>query len=244
MRVALCDDDQHILKELAPIIEKALAHIDINISVKTFESVKHIQNCNETTLFDVFFLDIDMPDMDGVAFGAFIREIGSDACIVYLSNRADRVFDTFKTSPLRFIRKDRFQDEIDDTTEAIWTWWKKRGERSLLVMVSGEYTSFLLDDILYVECFGRKQDIITKTKTETIVGTMSDLESKLLDCGFIKPHRGYLVNYKHITSFKASTIHLRNGVAIPVSRYKLPEIKQTYMRLVAIEPNVIKYHQS
>ena len=244
MRVALCDDDQDVLNEIAPLIEKAIAGMGLNVSVKTFASVKQLQDVAEIAMFDVFFLDIDMPEMDGVDFGSFLRECGSDACIVFLSSREDRVFDTFKADPLRFIRKNRFQEEIDDAAKAILAWWEKRGERSLLVMLSGQYTSLLLDEILYVECFGRKQDIVTKTQTITITGTISDLESKLLDCGFIKPHRGYLVNYKHIISFKASSIHMRNGVAVPVSRYKIPQVKQAYMRLVAREPSIIKHQQS
>ena len=244
MRVALCDDEQGTLNELASQIEDALAHVGLNVSVKTFESVKPLQNNNEIMLFDVFFLDIDMPGIDGIVFGAYLRERNSDACIVFLSNREDRVFDTFRTAPLRFIRKNKFQEEIGDTAQAILSWWEKRGERFLSVMVSGQYTSFPLDDIYYIECFGRKQDIVTTSQTKTIAGTLSELEGKLLNCGFIKPHRGYLVNYKHITSFKASSIHMRNGVAIPVSRYKMPEVKQTFMRLIARESSIIKYQQS
>jgi DNA-binding LytR/AlgR family response regulator len=244
LKVALCDDDKVFLYELAPLIEKTLTSLGLDIYTKTFTSVKQMQSEADIVLFDVFFLDIDMPEADGVEFGAFLRKCGSEACIVFVSNRNERVFDTFRTAPLRFICKNRLHEDIDDTAEAILEWWEKRKERSLLIMVSGQYKSILLDDIFYIECFGRKQDIVAKAQTITATGTMSELESRLLNCGFIKPHRGYLVNYKHITSFKSSTIQMRNGIAIPVSRNKLSEVKQTYMRLVAREPNIIKYSRS
>ena len=67
---------------------------------------------------------------------------------------------------------------------------------------------------------------------------MSDLENKLVHYGFLKPHKGYLVNYKYIECINPTSILLQNGMSVPVSKHRLKEIKQIFLALVSKEPDL------
>jgi len=226
-----------VLGTLSTRIKAAFTSLDLDVSIETFSSVESMLK-REDMSFDVFFLDIDMPDIDGVEFGVALRESGSNACIVFISNREERVFDAFKVAPVRFIRKSRFNEEIDEAARAIGSWWEQRSNRFLVLSSRGQVNSFPIDDILYVECFDKVQNIVTRTQTKTIRATMGELESKLLEHGFLSPHKGYLVNYRFIDSIETTGIVIQNGATIPVSKYKLAEIKKAFMKLVSAEPDV------
>jgi DNA-binding LytR/AlgR family response regulator len=235
LKVAICDDNIDILPELSARIEESFSNRNIRVSVHSFSNV--VQLKQEAVSFDVFFLDIDMPEMDGVDFGAFLRKHNNEACIVFVSSREERVYDALRVTPLRFIRKSCFNEEIDEAVMAIKVWWETRRNRLLVVPSHGHLTTVPIDDILYVECLNKKQCVVTKEQAISFRGTMNDLEEKLLCQGFIRPHIGYMVNYRYIDSISSSKILLHNGVSIPVSKHKAKEIKQLFIQLVSKEPN-------
>jgi len=237
-RAAICEDEVKVLQTISARIKTTFASLGLDISIESFSSVEAMLERMESTSFDVFFLDIDLPEMDGVDFGASLREQGSEACIVFISNREERVYDAFKAAPMRFIRKSRFCEEVDEAVMAVATWWERRKNQVLVLSTRGQVNTFPIGDILYVECFDKVQHLITRTQTKTIRATMSELEGKLLEHGFLNPHKGYLVNYKFIDSIESTGITLQNGVSIPISRYKLVDTKNAFLELVSAEPDV------
>jgi len=238
IKVVICDDEENVLSTLSARIEAAFARAELDASIEAFSSVKSLLNRLETDSYDVFFLDIDMPEMDGVVFGERLCASGFDACIVFISNREERVYDTFKVAPLRFVRKSRFNEEIDAAAQAVKSWWEQRRNKYLAIVMRGQVYSFLIDDILYVECFDKVQNVVTKTQTKSIRATMNELEEKLLGHGFLSPYKGYLVNYRYIDSIEKSSVILQNGVVIPLSKHKITETKRAFLRLVYTEPDI------
>ena len=242
LNIVICDDDEDVLGTLTERIEAEFVDLDFSVSVHPYSSVRKLTKDMEMTSFDVFFLDIDMPEISGVDFGLHLREHGADICIIFISNREERVFDTFKVDPLRFIRKAKFFDEIEESVRAVISWWERRRDRHLVISSRGDVISILVDDILYVECLDKTQNIVLPSQTISVKCTLSELEEKLCSHNFLKPHKGYLVNYRHIDYIKGMNLVLQNGVSIPISKYKALEIKKAYMKLVSKEMNVSAPH--
>lgn len=240
MKIAVCDDEAEALRAFSASIKEAFRHSGAEAGVSPFSSAGALRERISQEPFDVYFLDIDMPEMDGVEFGASVRAVDPDACIIFLSNREERVFDTFRVSPLRFIRKSNFPQEIDETARAVLAQKEAQGKKRLVVSSRGRILSFPTDDIIYVECFNKVQNIVTRTQTVEVRTTLKELNGQLLPQGFLCPHKGYLVNYRFILSIDASGIALQNGAVIPVSKYKITETKRLFMQLVAAEPVVYK----
>ena len=237
--VAVCDDDADILNSLSTRIKMAFASRDIAVSVHPFTCPEQLSNELSTSRFDVFFLDIDMPEMDGIGLGELLRKRGEDTSIVFISNREERVFDSLKVAPLRFIRKNRFDDEIDETIDAINDRFDKKKTRFFAIPSQGNIRSIPIDDIIFAECQGKKLKILTTTQTLVSRGTMGELEQKLCGHGFLRPHNGFIVNYKHIDSISSPCIMLNNGVSIPLSKHKAKDIKQKFLRLISEDPDVL-----
>ena len=231
IQVAVCDDEPHIASELSGQIKNAFAGQGMTADIHPFTSVLKMTAQMRQTSFDVLFLDIDMPEMDGVDLGKHLRSLGVEAGIVYISNHDERVFETFKIAPLHFIRKNHFHDEIDETVQVIWAWWTRRQDRYLTIKSCGIIETVSIDDIIYVEALNKKQNIVTTSRTIPIKNTLNVLEGKLLDHGFLKPHKGYLVNYRAVDYIKGDAVVLKNGASIPISRLRLAEIKRAYLKL-------------
>jgi len=232
LNVAVCDDDINVLKELSFQIEAVFQEFAFPISLQSFSQVEALWRQWEIEAFDVLFLDIDMPETDGIAFGHFLRTQELHSCIVYISNREERVFETFSIAPLRFIRKSNFFNEIHDAVQAIIQWSEEQSEKKLVITSKGSINTLMIDDIIYVECFSKLQNIITVNHIYPVRSTLRELETRLQRFGFLRPHKGYLINYRHIERIELDNLFLINGKKIPISRSKIKETKQAYLRLI------------
>ena len=108
-RLAVCDDLKGTLAFLSSAIEEAFEKHRQMAIVDTFSSSKDLLRAVlQQKRYDVYFLDIDMPELNGIDLGSRLQKYHAEdnaPILVYVSNREDRVFETFKTRPLRFIRK-------------------------------------------------------------------------------------------------------------------------------------------
>ena len=63
---------------------------------------------------------------------------------------------------------------------------------------------------------------------------LMDLESQLKGEHFLRPHRSYLVNCQYIFHIGKNELTLTDRSTVPVSRGKLEEIKQQFLRYTGV----------
>ena len=61
-------------------------------------------------------------------------------------------------------------------------------------------------------------------------GKMSDLEALTGD-NFFRPHRAYLINFKYVEKYDATTIYLEKGTVL-MAKQNYPEFVKKYMKYI------------
>mgnify|MGYP002513801129 CR=1 FL=1 len=107
---------------------------------------------------------------------------------------------------------------------------KEPEERYVLINNSGVHTKVILDEIVYAEVFNRKVVIHKLDGEIEYYGKMSDLESLAGD-SFFRPHRAYLINFKYVEKYDATTIYLERGTAL-MAKQNYPEFVKKYMKYI------------
>ena len=114
MRIASCDDDNEMLGRLKKDVIEIFGILKVNIEIFSFsdgkELLRTIQNDDEN--FDLFLLDIDMPDVSGLEIAQMLREMSVNLIIIFISAYDNYVFDSIEYSPFRYIRKSRIKEEL------------------------------------------------------------------------------------------------------------------------------------
>lgn len=241
LRIAVCDDDQFASEIVEDAIRRVLSNKRIQGEVYAFNSAKQLEQQMQRTAFDLLLLDIEMPGIDGISFGRKLREQGSKVDIVYVSNREDKVFESLRVNPWGFIRKKHFLEDVQGTIEAYLKHIREEDSKKL-VLRSGEDTVVIaVDEICYIEGSRKEQEIWLAGQKDPVAAksSMQDLESELKPWGFLRVHKGYLVNYRYIHMFKGNDIILEDGTAVPVSRRKMTEVKEQYIDLMQEKGNMI-----
>lgn len=234
IRTAVCDDEENVGEVISSTVVSAFAKKNISAEVETFVSASSLLRRIEDVVFDLIFLDIDMPGTDGIQLGSRLRARNDSTDIIYVSNREDRVFDAIKVRPFGFVRKSNF---ITDITEAVFRYADsfKDGDGTFVVQSKRGMVNVRTDEVVYFEGAGKYQDmhVLGRANPIPVYRSMEMLEHELEPYGFIRVHKGMLVNYRFISRILALEVELTTGGTLPLSRRKAADIKKKYLQLLS-----------
>ncbi len=232
--IAVCDDDKAALSILSGALVSAFHTHDIDVNVELFMRPRELLRRMQSCTFDLLFLDIDMPGMDGLTLGRQLRKENNLIDIIFISNREDLVFDALRLNPKGFIRKSRFLHDVSGVIDAYFDARPAKKPTTLLVQSREQIRYLALNEVIYIEGSGKIQLVHVVGKSEPIElhRQMQELETELNPQGFLRIHKGYLVNYRFIRRIGETDVTLTNGEIVPMSRRKSQETKSEYMELM------------
>lgn len=236
LKVAVCDDDDCALDGIAGAAEAAFRRHGEQAAVERFHSMRQLNERMKEQRFDLLLLDIDMPKVDGIRFGLYLRENKDRSEIVYVSNREDRVFESFQVHPFGFVRKSHFLKDIGAVIDAFLAARReedKEGDQLLVPQGKSGIVSIPIRSIIYIEGSGKQQIVHLDDRKDVLVlrSSMENLESKVAGKGFLRIQKGYLVNYRRISVIARTQAELTNGEVLPLSRSNAARIREEYLRL-------------
>lgn len=234
MRIAVCDDEKEIRYMLAEKIKRICPEADLFL----YQSGKELLLSDIKP--DILFLDIQMPQGDGMETARELRRKGHRTIIIFVTALDNFVFEAFDVGAFNYLVKpfnnEKFAKVLLNAVKQFEEYKKlekvrrKQTMPSLTITSQGQHFTVELDDIVYAEVFNRKVIIHTMDADIEYYGKMKDLEQKAGD-DFYRPHRAYLVNFKYIRRYDCATIYLRKGQAL-MAKQNYREFVKRYLRYI------------
>ena len=231
MRIAICDDEKNIRELIANKVEKQYPDAEIVF----FQSGEELLLSDE--FIDILFLDIQMSGIDGMETARELRKKDKSVILIFVTAVEEYVFQAFDVGAFNYIVKPIDDGKFSDVLHRAVDEWssqnineKEPEERYVLINNSGVHTKVILDEIVYAEVFNRKVVIHKLDGEIEYYGKMSDLESLAGD-SFFRPHRAYLINFKYVEKYDATTIYLERGTAL-MAKQNYPEFVKKYMKYI------------
>ncbi|MBQ7147916.1 MAG: response regulator transcription factor [Pseudobutyrivibrio sp.] len=229
---AICEDERDIASYIEKTLASEFAKHNIQVEFDIFyNGNKLLEMIDEHYHFDLVFMDIEMPEIDGISICRKIRQTNEDSLVVFISNKDELVFSTFEVQPFRFVRKSHYDSLLPELVNALDTELARRNPSNIQIVEprSKDIFSFDVNKIQYVEAQGKNCLIHSVGNITEIKISLSEIEELLKDYEFIKPHRSYLVNYKFITSIKKNNLELTTSELIPISRNRVEDVKHEFI---------------
>lgn len=234
LKIAFCDDDASFRAVMRRETEALLLAHGIEAGAVEAGSAGELLTSLGHMACQLIFLDIDMPDTDGIVLGRQLRRQGCTADIIYVSNMEERVYEVFQAHPWSFIRKSRFLQELPGVIDAYIQSLQARAGRVVLQDVNGVTRSFGPEDIIYAEAAGKTQKLFVTGQAEPFLirCALHELEGQLLPMGFIRIHKGFVVNYRYIRKITSRSVLMDDGQTLPVGRDRLNAARESYLSLM------------
>jgi DNA-binding LytR/AlgR family response regulator len=242
LNIAYCDDDRQFLSIIVPKAESIFRHYRTDVHSYTFDNGNDLITSfsKYRPYYDVIFLDIDMPDMDGEKVARELRILDKKFKLVFITAYPQEALNTFQYDVLGFLPKNLIQERISKVIKQVLDRIKEDNPRMQLFKVKKHTDDGImeikvpLDDIMYFECLNR--EIYLYTKRETFIlhhCQFSEIIKKYTSLDFVDIHRTCIVNLKYIFSVDETEIRLDNGIRLPLSRRKRQHIFDKFSELIA-----------
>ena len=234
LKIALLDDDKTALLISKGAIESFFQEKNIAISLDAFSSPVNFLAMAKEENYRLVFLDIDMPEINGLEVGKQLKGFNPQTDIIYLSQREDLVFDTLVLHPFGFIRKSKIIQDFASVLELfVNTAFNTQSEnKKITFSTKTETQSADIDSIMYIEGNKNYQTFYLKDGSHFDARVlMGDLENKLKPQGFIRIHKGYLVNYLYVRQIGTNEVSLTNNKVLPMSSKRKDEIMEEYLAI-------------
>lgn len=231
--IVMCDDEKEILHTISGKVKDCFEKLELEAKYTALSSAEELLVLLEKEKIDVLFLDIDMPYFSGMDIAGMITERGIKTLLVFVTSHDALVYQTFVYRPFGFIRKTHFDEEIFDMAERLLTELTARREE--LILTKGqEIVKIRIEDICFVESEGNYVNISLKsdagdTRVEKCRDTLTNISGELKGKGFVRCHKGYLVNVKDIRRTRGNEIELSGGQMIPIGRSYEKEVKRAIL---------------
>ena len=148
MNLILCDDDKVFLNKLEIRIRGLCQKHKIAVKMECYVSAKEmlegIKNLDEIS---VFFIDIDMPEVNGFEVASYLKKWNRECCIVFVSNKDDLVFQSLVYHPFFFIRKAHLDEELEPQLLEL--------QKNAVVTLDEERKAQMVGNLLTVLCSDR-----------------------------------------------------------------------------------------
>ena len=180
------------------------------------------------TIYDIVFMDIEMPVMNGMDAARKMRETNKRSILIFVTRLAKFAIAGYTVDALGYILKPA-------TAYAVGLHLRRAMERlaslrtghNVVLMTKGGAVTFPLNTVLYVEIFNHKLKYHTTAGEYEAYGKLDDEERKY---GLVRCGRSFLVNLSFVTALVGSEIMLSNGETLPLSRSMKSEFIKAYMR--------------
>lgn len=157
--------------------------------------------------FDIVFMDIDMPGMDGLQTADQLRNMDQFVALIFLTNMADYAIKGYQFHASAYLLKPLSYYCFAATMLDCMKYVKKQMHQTTLLLPSnGELYRISSDDILYIDVQEHRLTYyLTELKISTW-GSLKKVQAMLPDADFVRCNSCYLINLRHVRSVKKETV--------------------------------------
>lgn len=232
LKIAICDNEQQYCKILQTnLIEYCENHL-IDASYFVFDdSVAFMEDIRNGMEYDIVFLDIDMPIINGITLAREVKARRKSTYIAFVTAFISYAPEGFKVDAIRYMLKNHegFSDSICECMDAVTS--KLSDHKNMLkIPFVGGCKSVVIEDILYVESRLHRLEFHIEGQDGVFwtYDKMDLYEERLKYYGFIRIHQSYLINAKYIQLFYKSELKLVTGEKFTVPKGKLRIVRERY----------------
>ena len=232
LRAIIVDDEAPARSELKFLLDE-LGSVDV---VAEAASVREAIEKLKEYQCDVMFLDINMPEANGLQLANALQHLRYPPAVVFVTAYSEFALDAFKVNAIDYLVKpvesDRLAQAVARVQENVALHAQAQHSERIPVEKGGKKILIAIDKIRFV--MARDDYAYLQTDTDRYFSTVSlaQLAKRLDGHGFFRVHRGYLVNLAMVEGVEpvsGGTLLLTlNGVEdkIPVSRRRVSALKK------------------
>lgn len=234
LRIAICDDEEKQLNQTTALLNTYLqSRPNLNGQVEMFQSGGALLTRAENAEgFDLYVLDILMPELNGIDTGRRLRALGEGGEIVYLTSSNDFAADSYDVRAFFYLLKPVEQNKLFQVLDGAVEKLNRRRSSAVVVATADGSRRILLERIRYVERVGRCMRYYCTDgalDSQTIRVPFREAAAPLLaDRRFCLCGASFVLNFQYVTGVQGQTALLDNGQTVALPRTAATDFKKAW----------------
>jgi DNA-binding LytR/AlgR family response regulator len=233
------DDEVPALDELCYLLRSSFSIAPVDAARNSRDAFRFLQDRS----YDVVFLDVRMPTLNGIELGNVLRKFASPPAIVFVTAYEEYAVRAFDIGACDYLLKPVSRTRLGTALDRALsrppdTFHRPREDEdpsaTIPVEIAGRTRFIPRDQVRWVEAEGDYVRLHTTDGSAYLVRMpISHLEERWATYGFIRIHRSYLVPFRHITEFSMTNgVHAVtvDGHSLPVSRRHVRDVRDRILR--------------
>ena len=225
--ILVCDDLPEERMNLIRMLRHYEIEKDLAFHVETAADGSELLSMWKPDRWDLIFLDIFMPQVDGVEAARRLRKVDDNCEIVFATTSRRHGMEGYEIHALDYLAKPFGQLDVD----SVMDWFlEQRAEkrRELMVRTPEGEEIVRAKDILYIESRGHSCVIHALEQEISTRGSIDDLAAGL-DTSFFRCHKSFLLNLVHAVDIEHRFFRMDSGDSVPISAANLSRSKTALM---------------
>ena len=221
IKVSIVEDDKAAAQTLQQYLERYSSDRKTEFDIHVFENgMQFLINYDTNT--DLVFMDIEMPNLNGLETSAQLREIDPVVGLVYVTNMTKYAIEGYAYQAIDYLLKPLVYQAFLMKMDRILKFVNKNRKSSTITLASRTEQNVLeLNSIYYVEVIGHDVLYHTDSGCYKVYGTLKEEARKLPAEFFTQCNSCYVVNLRHVSKIDGNELVVGDGrIAISRSRRK------------------------
>ena len=176
--------------------------------------------------YELVFMDIDMPAMNGMNVARILRERDSHVLLIFVTALARFAVNGYEVDAFDFIVKPLQYNFFSAKMNRAVRKLASEPRQKMLIRSAEKTVSVFFDEIYYVDIFNHVLSFHLAEETVSTRGTMKDVMESLSGGSFAMCNKSYVVNLNHVQRIDGDEVVLVNGDRLPISRPRKKEFMQ------------------
>ncbi len=232
-QIAICDDEMialNMTEHMLNVYEKI--HSQYKFSIQCFTSASLLlEKIKENNYIpDLIFMDIYMPEKQGMEAAKELRKMGNECQIIFLTAAREFALDAFGVNAIQYLLKPVSSDKLFPVLDKVLSDLDEERKKYLLLRSEVRIHRVPINNIVYCEAQRKHQCVYLSDGSQLLLrmtlGGIYDMLSEYPE--FIKAGIAYIVNLNHIDSLNAQSMQMDNGMKVFLPRGTYKPLKEQY----------------
>ncbi|QWU16639.1 two component transcriptional regulator, LytTR family [Paenibacillus sophorae] len=238
LRVAVCDDETQMHKELQQFFSKLTANTLYKFDVHYFSSGEELllyYQDQGRNAFHILVLDVEMNGINGIDTAKKVRSLPDrDVQIIFLTSYPEYMMNSFDVQTFQYLLKPLSYLLFETKMVKLCNYIFSSVNKFLTIRTEKEQIVLRISDIVSIvkvkhSLIQNKLKVTTVQQQYIISGTLLEYLNRL-DNSFLLIHRSVIINLQHVRKFTAISVAMSNLEELPIGRTQAKAIKNAYAR--------------
>lgn len=241
MKIAVVEDDSIHAAMTVRLLEEWLEGSDIKSEISVFSSAEsYLFEWENNKVWDVLFIDIQMPGINGIELARSIRKENKKVALVFVTGITDYMQEGYEVEALHYLVKPVDSTKIAYCMERVAEVFKSAVKNKAVLIEAEDITGgreggrvilrLSPEDVFFMEASAHNTEIHTRDKLYRIREGISVTRKRFAQDMFVLCHRSFIVNLMYVSGIGKDEVTLDDGRKVPMSKRCAGAVREAFIK--------------